>query len=95
MKPHEAPVETNILHDQLALVVQCAINAAGEGMPCTPGVLIITTVGGAWIVELVDPDRLRSLRVVGRTLDEALILADDLLRGLNPPWMTSSRQRRF
>lgn len=90
---HEAPVETSVLKNHMALIEHMAMNATPDGMPRTPGKLIITSVGEAWLCEVMDPDRLRSIRVLGATLDDALFLADKLVRSASPPWSSISKVR--
>jgi len=86
MLQHEAPVETEILHGQMAIVGQLVTNVNAEGMPRTPGILVVTMQGPAWRIKVFDPDNLRSLTVLHQTLDEALNLVDALLLSANPPW---------
>jgi len=91
MTQHEAPVETDVLHNHMAIVGQLIRTEDSQGMPRTPGVVVITTIGPSWCIEVFDPDKLRCLTVLHLTLDQALKLVDDLLLSANPPWMSVRR----
>ena len=84
---HYAPVETNVLHEHMPLVAHMARNDTTSGMPRTPGVVAITTVGRAWVVEVIDPDAVKSFTVLGLTLDGVLAVANALIDTENPPWV--------
>jgi len=86
MWQHEAPVETECLGDHLSLVAHCALVNGPDDAPRVPGRIVIETLGGAWMVSVLDVDKQRMFCVLGRNLDDTLTLADDLLRLEAPPW---------
>jgi len=90
--PHTARIETEVLRDLLPLVEHCVEDTVDQGMPRSPGSVTFTTLAGAWVVDVVDPDGLRSFRVLGLTLDMALSIAAELLREKSAPWSTISRR---
>jgi len=91
---HTAPIETTMWRDALPLVEHMARNEVNDGMPRTPGSVIITTLGSAWIVTLVDPDRKQHITVPSVSLDHALMTAAELLRGEAPPWSDGLSEKR-
>ena len=91
---HLAPIETNLFRDLLALVEHCVRCEVGDGMPRTPGIITLTTQGAAWVVEVIDPDAARMLRVLGTSVDFVLQLACELLRCDCPPWSPLPGRRR-
>jgi len=91
---HSAPVETDLFADLLSLVEHCVRNVVGDGMPRTPGLIELTTLGGAWVVSIIDPDLVRWVRVIAVTLDMALQLAAALLKCGDPPWVPIPKASR-
>ena len=91
---HSAPVETNLFRDLLSLIEHCVCNAVDNGMPRTPGLIEITTLGAAWVVAIIDPDALRWIRVLALSVDVALALAAELLRSDAPPWLPMPKGAR-
>lgn len=90
---HDAALETDLFREHLGLVEFCSSTSTKDGMPRTPGKLLITTQGEAWKVELIDPDGRRSIRVLAATLDDAIEMATLFVRSKSPPWHSISVAR--
>lgn len=83
---HLAPMESNVFRDHLALVEHCAIRQYDDGDAREPGYFTVKTQGGAWIVQIKDPDSCCSFSAVGDSLDKALDTAALLLGCDDAPW---------
>lgn len=93
MSPHEAAVETEVLCEYMGLIAHCVTLASEGDIPRSPGKILITTHGEAWVVEVIDPDPCCSIRVLGETVDQALRLADRLVRSKTAVWSPISKGR--
>jgi len=89
---HEAAVESEWMSDLMALVEFMAQSADGDGMPKQPGILVISTQGVAWVVEVIDRNTGLGFAVMRFTLDDAIDQAEAMLRSGNAPW-TKLRNR--
>lgn len=87
MGNHEAAMETDMLAGHMTVVEHCARTMTPDGMPRTPGSILITTRGAAWVVQVVDFAGHRWFTCLAMSIDGALRAAEDLLSSDSPPWI--------
>lgn len=95
MQDHEAAVETDVWRDLMPLVEHCSAVARDRRPWLVPGVLVVSTVGEVWVIEVIDPNTNRSFSVYALTLDEAFKRTAELLRIDSPPYGDSCELSRF
>lgn len=79
---HLAAMETALFAQHLPLVEHCAIVRYDDGEPRLNGWIRLGVLGGAWTLDVKDPDSEMSFRIVDSSLDKAwdaaaLLLACD------------------
>lgn len=95
MVAHDAAVETEVWRDLMPLVMHCSACTGESGKWHLPGVLVVSTVGDVWVIEVIDPGASRAFSVYALTLDEAFKRVSELLRIESPPYGHVSEMSRF
>jgi len=81
------PADTKILAKLPQLVAFLRDTSYDDGSARTPGYLWLTNRWSSYEVTLFDPDACCRISVNGSTLDDALSLAEAVLRAPETPWM--------
>ena len=81
-----APSVSVLLSKLKTLVLHCCSTSYDDGSPRQPGWITIKTRGATWQVICKDPDGAASLEVEGKSLDDTLSLANELLGSENAAW---------
>lgn len=68
------------------LVSHCCQTSYEDGSARSPGWMTIRSRGQTWEVVVKDPDGAASLTATGKSLDDALSLANELVGAENAPW---------
>lgn len=81
-----APSVTLLWAKLKTLVAHCSVTTYEDSTPRSPGWVTIRTRGVVWEVVVKDPDGGASLTASGKSLDDALTLANELVGADNAPW---------
>jgi len=83
---HLVAMESNFLHDLVPLIEHMGVTRYDDGDARMTGWVTIKTQGGAWVVQVKDPDSGNSFQVVDASLDKALEGASLMLACDAAPW---------
>lgn len=83
---HLAAVETEVLSAFPQIVAHLVTTRYDDGSRRQTGTVTLRVMGSSWQAEARDFDAGLRLRVVGGTVDDALVLLDQLLGVETAPW---------